>query len=109
MVGNGDEWVADWADLASNCTDWMTSAGIPGERLQLLWEVGWRQQQLASGRVVSRRQLGRRLVRRSRRGGCQLRSVELRQLHRVPLCPLSRPWALALWSVDPWPSSVGRA
>jgi hypothetical protein len=30
MVGNVDEWVADWADLASNCTDWTTSAGIPG-------------------------------------------------------------------------------
>ena len=31
MVGNVDEWVADWADLASNCTDWTTSASIPGE------------------------------------------------------------------------------
>src|SRR5438128_10142559 len=30
MVGNVDEWVADWADLASNCTDWTTSVGIPG-------------------------------------------------------------------------------
>jgi len=30
MVGNVDEWVADWADQASNCTDWTTSAGIPG-------------------------------------------------------------------------------
>ena len=30
MIGNVDEWVADWADQASNCTDWTTSAGIPG-------------------------------------------------------------------------------
>jgi formylglycine-generating enzyme required for sulfatase activity len=30
MVGNVDEWVADWADQASNCTDWTMSAGIPG-------------------------------------------------------------------------------
>jgi formylglycine-generating enzyme required for sulfatase activity len=33
MVGNVDEWVADWADLAStsnSCTDWTTSAAIPG-------------------------------------------------------------------------------
>jgi formylglycine-generating enzyme required for sulfatase activity len=30
MVGNVDEWVADWGDLATNCTDWTTSAGIPG-------------------------------------------------------------------------------
>jgi formylglycine-generating enzyme required for sulfatase activity len=30
MVGNVVEWVADWADLASSCTDWTTSAGIPG-------------------------------------------------------------------------------
>ena len=30
MVGNLGEWVADWADLAANCTDWTTSAGIPG-------------------------------------------------------------------------------
>src|SRR5262249_37868579 len=33
MVGNVDEWVADWADLATNCTDWTTSAGIPGSDL----------------------------------------------------------------------------
>jgi formylglycine-generating enzyme required for sulfatase activity len=33
MVGNVDEWVADWADLAPNCTDWTTSAGIPGRDL----------------------------------------------------------------------------
>jgi formylglycine-generating enzyme required for sulfatase activity len=31
MVGNVEEWVADWADHQSgNCTDWTTSAGIPG-------------------------------------------------------------------------------
>ena len=30
MVGNVDEWVADWADHAANCTDWTTSIGIPG-------------------------------------------------------------------------------
>src|SRR5262249_57430321 len=32
MVGNVDEWVADWADNngPSPCTDWMTSAGLPG-------------------------------------------------------------------------------
>jgi hypothetical protein len=30
MVGNVDEWVADWADGAVKCTDWTTSAGIPG-------------------------------------------------------------------------------
>src|SRR5262249_38833389 len=26
MIGNVDEWVADWADQASNCSDWTTSA-----------------------------------------------------------------------------------
>jgi formylglycine-generating enzyme required for sulfatase activity len=30
MVGNVDEWVADWADQATACTDWTTSAGVPG-------------------------------------------------------------------------------
>jgi formylglycine-generating enzyme required for sulfatase activity len=30
MVGNVDEWVADWADQAASCTNWTTSAGIPG-------------------------------------------------------------------------------
>jgi hypothetical protein len=32
MVGNLEEWVADWADgdPLSNCTDWTTSASIPG-------------------------------------------------------------------------------
>src|SRR5262249_40599301 len=31
MVGNAEEWVADWADGANvGCTDWTTSAGIPG-------------------------------------------------------------------------------
>jgi formylglycine-generating enzyme required for sulfatase activity len=33
MVGNVDEWVADWADQANTCTDWTTSAGIPGTDL----------------------------------------------------------------------------
>src|SRR5262249_48769076 len=30
MVGNVEEWAADWADLDTACTDWTTSAGIPG-------------------------------------------------------------------------------
>jgi formylglycine-generating enzyme required for sulfatase activity len=31
MVGNVEEWVADWADRNTvGCTDWTTSAGIPG-------------------------------------------------------------------------------
>jgi formylglycine-generating enzyme required for sulfatase activity len=30
MVGNVDEWVADWGDLAAECTEWTTSVGIPG-------------------------------------------------------------------------------
>src|SRR5262249_48158314 len=31
MVGNANEWVADWGDRApTTCTDWTTSAGIPG-------------------------------------------------------------------------------
>jgi hypothetical protein len=30
MVGNVNEWVADWGDRATTCTDWTTSAGIPG-------------------------------------------------------------------------------
>jgi formylglycine-generating enzyme required for sulfatase activity len=30
MVGNVNEWVADWAGLASTCTDWTTWTGIPG-------------------------------------------------------------------------------
>ena len=33
MVGNVDEWVADWGDLASTRTDWTTSAGIAGSDL----------------------------------------------------------------------------
>jgi len=28
MIGNVEEWVADWSDLAANSTDWMTIAGI---------------------------------------------------------------------------------
>jgi len=33
MVGNVDEWVADWADNngPSPCTDWTTSASFPGD------------------------------------------------------------------------------
>src|SRR5262245_43896060 len=33
MVGNVAEWVADWADNngPSPCTDWTTSAGLPGK------------------------------------------------------------------------------
>jgi hypothetical protein len=30
MVGNVDEWVADWSDRALHCTDWTSAAGIPG-------------------------------------------------------------------------------
>src|SRR5262249_51372994 len=33
MVGNVYEWVADWVDDASTCTDWTTSANIPGSDL----------------------------------------------------------------------------
>jgi formylglycine-generating enzyme required for sulfatase activity len=30
MVGNVDEWVADWADQETNCTDWTSQTGIAG-------------------------------------------------------------------------------
>jgi formylglycine-generating enzyme required for sulfatase activity len=30
MVGNANEWVADWTELASGCTDWTTQTGFPG-------------------------------------------------------------------------------
>jgi sulfatase-modifying factor enzyme 1 len=30
MVGNVDEWVADWADRPQNCTDWTSQTGIAG-------------------------------------------------------------------------------
>jgi len=30
MVGNVDEWVADWADRTLNCTDWTSTTGIAG-------------------------------------------------------------------------------
>jgi formylglycine-generating enzyme required for sulfatase activity len=30
MVGNVAEWVGDWSDRATDCTDWTTSAGIAG-------------------------------------------------------------------------------
>jgi formylglycine-generating enzyme required for sulfatase activity len=30
MVGNEDEWVADWADAAQNCTDWTSQTGFAG-------------------------------------------------------------------------------
>jgi formylglycine-generating enzyme required for sulfatase activity len=31
MVGNADEWVADWADLnTTGCTDWTSQTGIAG-------------------------------------------------------------------------------
>ena len=30
MVGNVDEWVADWSDLANNCADWTTHATVVG-------------------------------------------------------------------------------
>jgi hypothetical protein len=31
MVGNLDEWVADWVDLAVGCTDWTSQTGIDGD------------------------------------------------------------------------------
>ena len=30
MVGNVDEWVADWADRANGCTNWTSQTGIAG-------------------------------------------------------------------------------
>src|SRR5262249_59628308 len=30
MVGNLSEWVADWSDLANNCTDWTTHTLVVG-------------------------------------------------------------------------------
>jgi len=30
MVGNVEEWVADWAEETLDCTDWTTALGIPG-------------------------------------------------------------------------------
>jgi formylglycine-generating enzyme required for sulfatase activity len=30
MVGNATEWVADWADLSTGCTDWTSQTGIAG-------------------------------------------------------------------------------
>jgi formylglycine-generating enzyme required for sulfatase activity len=30
MVGNVDEWVADWADRANGCTDWTSQTSIAG-------------------------------------------------------------------------------
>jgi formylglycine-generating enzyme required for sulfatase activity len=30
MVGNVEEWVADWADRRASCTDWTSQTGIPG-------------------------------------------------------------------------------
>jgi hypothetical protein len=30
MVGNVEEWVAEWGDLNSGCTDWTTATGLPG-------------------------------------------------------------------------------
>ena len=30
MVGNVNEWVADWGDLATGVTNWTTAAGLPG-------------------------------------------------------------------------------
>jgi len=30
MVGNVNEWVADWADRAQSCTDWTSQTGIAG-------------------------------------------------------------------------------
>ncbi len=30
MVGNVDEWVAEWEDLSAACTDWTNQVGIPG-------------------------------------------------------------------------------
>jgi formylglycine-generating enzyme required for sulfatase activity len=40
MVGNVDEWVADWGDMTANCTDWTTSAGIPGGDLSCVGGPG---------------------------------------------------------------------
>jgi len=33
MVGNVSEWVADWSDLANNCTDWTTHTPVVGAPL----------------------------------------------------------------------------
>jgi len=41
MVGNVEEWVADWADRADSCTSWTTSAWpIPGGDLSCLGGPG---------------------------------------------------------------------
>jgi formylglycine-generating enzyme required for sulfatase activity len=40
MVGNVNEWVADWGDLAATCTDWTTSAGIPGSAFSCFGGAG---------------------------------------------------------------------
>ena len=40
MVGNVAEWVADWGDPAATCTDWTTSAGIPGNDLSCFGGAG---------------------------------------------------------------------
>jgi formylglycine-generating enzyme required for sulfatase activity len=36
MVGNVDEWVADWADRANGFTDWTSQTGIAGGEGPLL-------------------------------------------------------------------------
>ena len=33
MVGNVDEWVADWVDRSELCADWTSQTGIPGHDL----------------------------------------------------------------------------
>jgi formylglycine-generating enzyme required for sulfatase activity len=41
MVGNVDEWVADWSDLnGSTCTDWTTSASIAGTDISCFGGAG---------------------------------------------------------------------
>jgi len=45
MVGNVDEWVADWADRASGCTDWTSQTGIAGGEGPLLLRLLQRREQ----------------------------------------------------------------
>jgi hypothetical protein len=71
LVGNVNEWVADWADKnASACTDWTSQTGIAGDDISCFGGRGGSPSVQIPGCVVSRRLLEQRRECRSLRGGC---------------------------------------
>jgi formylglycine-generating enzyme required for sulfatase activity len=93
MVGNVDEWVADWADRhEGQCTDWTSQTGIAGGDISCFGGTGSEALNQTPAALVRGGDWGDRHGRQGLRGVCHPRSVEPRPSLRVPLCPLNRSW-----------------